>query len=123
MYQTQAPPQPQSPSYSPPTLEQLILDHESRLQAIVTGHDQIVDHLKQLSGLRQQQKAESDHSNADRKNEIALMRSHIWLCLVGMLVTSSLALFGSVLQNQQINQLQERLNVRPHQGSVQAQKN
>lgn len=121
-HQTQA--QPQSPSYNSPTLiEAHILDHESRLQSLVAGHDQIVDHLKQLAQFRQQQKAESDCTNASHKTEIASLRSYIWLCLVGMLVTSSLALVGSVLQNQQINQLQEKLNVRPHQGSIQAQKN
>ena len=120
----QAPPQPQSPSYNSPTLiEAHILDHESRLQAVTTGHDQIIDHLKQLIQLRQQQKAESDLTNAALKSDIANLRSYVWLCVAGMVGTALLAATSSIFQTQQINQLQEKLNVRPHQGSIQTHKN
>lgn len=123
MHQTQAPPQPQSSPYNPSTLiESHILDHESRLQSLAAGHDQIVDHLKQLSGLRQQQKAETDQTNADHKSEIVSMRSYIWLCLIGMVGTALLAATSSIFQTQQINQLQEKLNVRHHQSAIQARK-
>lgn len=124
MYQTQTAPQPQSPSYSsPPSTEAYILDHESRLQAIATGHDQIVDHLKQLSQLRQQQKVESDPTIAALRSDIASMKSYIWLCIAGMVGTAFLAATSSIFQTQQINQLQEKLNVRPHQSAVQTRKN
>lgn len=123
MHQTQAPPQPQSSPYNPSTLiEAHILDHESRLQSLAAGHDQIVDHLKQLSGLRQQQKAETDQTNADHKSEIVSMRSYIWLCLIGMVGTALLAATSSIFQTQQINQLQEKLNARHHQSAIQARK-
>ena len=124
MYQTQAPPQPQSPSYNPPSIESYILDHESRLQAVAVGHDQIVDHLKQLSQLRQQQKAESDRTISALKSDVASMKSYIWLCIAGMVGTALLAATSSIFQGQQINQLQEKLNViRPHQSAIKASKN
>lgn len=122
MYQTQARPQTPSPSYNLPSIEAQIIDHESRLQTVAAGHDQIIDHLKQLSQLRQQQKVETDRSTAALKSEIATLRSYVWLCLVGMLVMSSLALAGSVLQTHQINQLEEKLNVRPNQSTVKTDK-
>ena len=120
-HQTQA--QPQSSPYNPSTLiEAHILDHESRLQSLAAGHDQIVDHLKQLGELRQQQKAESDRSKAAFKSDIASMKSYIWLCIVGMVGTALLAATSSIFQTQQINQLQEKLNVRHHQSAIQARK-
>jgi hypothetical protein len=114
MYQTQAPPQPESP-YSPPPIE-------SRLHAIAEGHDQIVDHLMQLSQLRQQQKVEGDRTIAALKSEVAAMRSYIWLCTAGMVGTALLAATSSIFQTQQINLLQEQLNVRSHQSAVQTRK-
>lgn len=112
--QTQA--QAPSQSYSPPTLEQFILDHEQRLTALVTSNEEIVNHLNQLGRLRQQQRSEYDREISDLKSQIADLKSQVstprsWvvLSLAGVVGVALLSATSTMVQNHQLNQMEARI--------------
>ncbi len=112
--QTQA--QAPSPHYSPPTLEQFILDHEQRLTALVTSNEEIVGHLNQLGRLRQQQRSEYDREISDLRSQIVDLKSQVstprsWvvLSLAGVVGVALLSATSTMVQNHQLAQMEAKI--------------
>lgn len=116
-HQTQAQPQSQSQPHSPPTLEQFILDHEQRLQALAISSDEVVNHLNQLTRLRKQQQSEHRREISDLKSQIADLKKQVsvpqsWvaLSLAGVVGFALLSVASNVVQNYHLSQMEARID-------------